>query len=125
MTYAIARACANGTLRNCPCDKELHGRALPDFPKWKWGGCSADLRQPMRLNRKLMDAGNSRRATESLRTRDHIDRHNHMAGRLVRSTDLPPSDPCCHSFDLNPLAVLVETHFFQSIFEDFGIALFC
>ncbi|OQR75462.1 WNT3 precursor-like [Tropilaelaps mercedesae] len=83
MTHALVRGCAEGTLRNCRCDRELHGRALPDFPKWKWGGCSADLRQPMRLNRKFMEAAKGNRVANAIEAKDYINSHNHMAGRLA------------------------------------------
>lgn len=83
MTHALVRGCADGSLRNCRCDRELHGRALPDFPMWKWGGCSADLRHPIRLNRRFMETGSGSKVIGKVRAQDHIDRHNNMAGRLV------------------------------------------
>ncbi|XP_022652626.1 protein Wnt-7b-like [Varroa destructor] len=83
MTHALVRGCADGSLRNCRCDRELHGRALPDFPMWKWGGCSADLRHPIRLNRRFMETGSGSKVIGKVRAQDHIDRHNNMAGRLA------------------------------------------
>lgn len=83
MTHNIVRGCADGSLRDCRCDRQLVDRSVPEIPSWKWSGCSADLQQPIRLNRKFMDGVRSERIKKNSHLKDYIDRHNHMAGRLV------------------------------------------
>lgn len=49
--YSIARACANGTLRNCYCSIEDYSKERPD---WKWGGCGDNIKAAQHITRKFM-----------------------------------------------------------------------
>lgn len=110
VTYAITRACTNGDLVQCSCDKGGRGRnqgallaPIPGAPSpspptaaegggrtlppgdWQWGGCGDNIRYGYRKSRDFMDARYKKRSD----IKTLIKLHNNNAGRLVRLVDIP------------------------------------
>lgn len=44
---SIAEACSSGKLSNCSCDKSRRGEGRISNVRWKWGGCSNNIRYGM------------------------------------------------------------------------------
>ena len=75
VTHAIARACADGQLKSCTCDKRYRGVSKDG---WQWGGCSDNIRYANQFSTRFVDAterGNDFRALVNI--------HNNEAGRTV------------------------------------------
>ena len=75
VTYMIAKACSQGDLSNCGCDKETKDSVTD----WKWGGCSDNLNYGLRFSRAFLDA--RERQTEDSQALMNL--HNNRAGRKV------------------------------------------
>ncbi|XP_054721996.1 protein Wnt-7a-like [Uloborus diversus] len=75
VTHSLTRACGRGELRGCGCDTRREG-LLDATGGWKWGGCSADVRQGAGLARQFLDAREMEGDARSL-----MNLHNNRAGR--------------------------------------------
>ncbi|XP_076822550.1 protein Wnt-3a-like isoform X2 [Clavelina lepadiformis] len=74
VAHAVARACAEGSLTSCGCDK----RSRVEKGNWRWRGCNEDVEFGIQVSREFADArdqGNDGRAI--------MNRHNNKAGRMV------------------------------------------
>lgn len=90
VTYAITKACANGSLVDCSCDKaakrykkngkknKLKGMNLPQG-EWHWGGCSDNINYGLRKSKDFMDTRYRRKSD----MKTLVKLHNYNAGRLA------------------------------------------
>ncbi|XP_050293050.1 protein Wnt-1-like [Anthonomus grandis grandis] len=79
MAYAVTRACTKGELAEyCSCDNKIRQRKTV---KWKWGGCSDDIRYGEKFSREFLDVQEDQNTALGL-----MNLHNNEAGRrAVRS----------------------------------------
>ncbi|XP_066249159.1 protein Wnt-4-like isoform X1 [Euwallacea similis] len=79
VAYAITRACTKGELAEyCSCDNKIRMRKTT---KWKWGGCSDDIRFGEKFSREFLDVREDAGTALGL-----MNIHNNEAGRrAVRS----------------------------------------
>nr|ALL53299.1 Wnt10 ligand [Thamnocephalus platyurus] len=77
VTHAISRACSQGDLVSCGCDRPNSGFAGQD---WKWGGCSHNVEYGVKFSRSFLDVKEKAKDMQS-----QINLHNNQAGRLVVS----------------------------------------
>lgn len=75
VTFAVTRACAEGSATICGCDTRHKG---PPGEGWKWGGCSEDVEFGSMVSREFADARENRPDARSA-----MNRHNNEAGRMV------------------------------------------
>lgn len=75
MSHAIARACSEGKLSSCGCDKRYRGVSNAG---WQWGGCSDNIHFADQFSRKFVDAGEKGRDFRTV-----VNLHNNEAGRTV------------------------------------------
>ncbi|XP_034247116.1 protein Wnt-4-like isoform X1 [Thrips palmi] len=74
VAYAVTRACSRGELNECSCDPRARVRKTKK--KWKWGGCSEDIRFGEKFSKEFVDAREHGDAPEGL-----MNLHNNEAGR--------------------------------------------
>ncbi|XP_018496621.1 protein Wnt-2b-A [Galendromus occidentalis] len=79
MTTALARACARGSLSDCPCEHSWPGNRPSGVENHKWEGCSLDVRAPMKFVRKFLDTD----LQKSQHPSSQMTLHNYNAGRLA------------------------------------------
>ncbi|KAL1501652.1 hypothetical protein ABEB36_006946 [Hypothenemus hampei] len=79
VAYAITRACTKGDLSEwCSCDNKIRQKKTT---KWKWGGCSDDIRYGEKFSKEFLDAMEDPNTALGL-----MNLHNNEAGRrAVRS----------------------------------------
>lgn len=85
VAYAVARACAEGSIESCTCDYSHYGRR-PEIPEgedngaiqWEWGGCSDNIGYGLKFSREFVDTGERGRTL-----REKMNLHNNEAGRMV------------------------------------------
>ncbi|XP_019879422.1 protein Wnt-1 [Aethina tumida] len=78
VAYAVTRACAKGELSDCSCEAN---KRLRKTHKWKWGGCSEDIRYGEDFSKKFFDVIEDNNTSVGL-----MNLHNNEAGRRgVRS----------------------------------------
>lgn len=79
VAYAVTRACSKGELAEwCGCDNKIRQRKTT---KWKWGGCSDDIRYGERFSKEFLDVKEDANKDIGL-----MNLHNNEAGRrAVRS----------------------------------------
>ena len=75
VSHAIARACSEGKLSSCGCDKRYRGVSNAG---WQWGGCSDNIHFADQFSRKFVDAGEKGRDFRTV-----VNLHNNEAGRTV------------------------------------------
>lgn len=84
VTHSIARACSEGTIETCYCEKHYRRRQVyhngnPDaVANFEWGGCSDNLKYGLDLGREFVDTGERGKTI-----REKINLHNNEAGRWV------------------------------------------
>lgn len=86
VTYAVARACAEGSIESCTCDYSHHtsrpqtqgNAAVAGVRDWEWGGCSDNIGFGIKFSREFVDTGERGRTL-----REKMNLHNNEAGRMV------------------------------------------
>jgi wingless-type MMTV integration site family, member 1 len=86
VAFAVARACAEGSIESCTCDYShqarapaVHSSALAAGVRdWEWGGCSDNIGFGYRFSREFVDAGE-----RAQNMRQKMNLHNNEAGRQV------------------------------------------
>lgn len=87
VTHAVARACAEGTIKSCTCDYSHKSRGAPRATNgggaigvhdWEWGGCSDNIDFGFKFSREFVDTGERGRSS-----REKMNLHNNEAGRTV------------------------------------------
>lgn len=76
VAFAVTRACSKSELAGCSCDNRIRQKKSQ---KWKWGGCSEDIKHGERLSREFLDAKEDANTATGL-----MNLHNNEAGRRVR-----------------------------------------
>ncbi|XP_054711487.1 protein Wnt-7a-like [Uloborus diversus] len=85
VTFVMTQSCSRGNVSDCGCERsQPQGGA-----GWKWGGCSVDVRQGIRLSRKFVDAREVERDARSL-----MNLHNNQAGRKAVKHNLKTECKC-------------------------------
>lgn len=80
MTYTVAQACSDGTLKDCACDATLTAGSSKDSSgKFDWTGCSDNIDFGVKIARQFIDAKES----SSRDARGLMNLHNNSAGRRV------------------------------------------
>uniref|UniRef100_A0A914XGT7 Protein Wnt n=1 Tax=Plectus sambesii TaxID=2011161 RepID=A0A914XGT7_9BILA len=80
VAYSITRACAQGHLPSCGCDRKVHiKRRQNRQANWEWGGCSEDLAYGERLSKDFVDS--NEHAHDGEPARKLMNMHNNEAGR--------------------------------------------
>ncbi|GFX10614.1 protein Wnt-5a [Trichonephila clavipes] len=74
VAYSVTRACSKGELGECRCDELVRKR--DNGGRWKWGGCSDDIKFGARFSKDFVDSGEDQRTPEGL-----MNIHNNEAGR--------------------------------------------
>ncbi|KAG8188969.1 hypothetical protein JTE90_010061 [Oedothorax gibbosus] len=74
VAYSVTRACSKGELAECRCDEQVRKR--DNGGRWKWGGCSDDIKFGARFSKDFVDSGENQQAPEGL-----MNVHNNEAGR--------------------------------------------
>ncbi|KAJ8933183.1 hypothetical protein NQ314_014166 [Rhamnusium bicolor] len=79
VAYAVTRACSKGELSEyCSCDNKIKRKKSQ---KWKWGGCSDDIKYGEHFSRQFLDVREDQNTAVGL-----MNLHNNEAGRRgVRS----------------------------------------
>ncbi|KAK3736159.1 hypothetical protein QZH41_015555, partial [Actinostola sp. cb2023] len=75
VSHSIARACSEGKLAACSCDRRYRGVSKEG---WQWGGCSDNIHFADNFSRKFVDAREKGRDF-----RAQINMHNNEAGRAA------------------------------------------
>lgn len=86
VTYAVARACSEGSIETCNCDYGHHknrprisrNSAVSGVRDWEWGGCSDNIGFGFKFSREFVDTGERGR-----NLREKMNLHNNEAGRMV------------------------------------------
>ncbi|KAJ8979421.1 hypothetical protein NQ317_002201, partial [Molorchus minor] len=79
VAYAVTRACSKGDLSEyCSCDNKIKRKKSQ---KWKWGGCSDDIKYGENFSRQFLDVREDPNTAVGL-----MNLHNNEAGR--RHADL-------------------------------------
>lgn len=80
VAIAVAKACSFGRLLNCGCDPHSYKvkNKRTSSTKFKWGGCSHNLRYGMKFSRMFLD---SREKATDIHSK--INLHNNQVGRMV------------------------------------------
>lgn len=79
VVYAITRACSQGELKNCSCDRKKRGQSSDDRGSFDWGGCSDDIKFGIKFAKDFVDA-------QELMMKDAramMNLHNNRCGRMV------------------------------------------
>lgn len=76
VAFAVTRACSKGELSDCSCDNKIRQKKSQ---KWKWGGCSEDIKYGERFSKDFLDAKEDANTASGL-----MNLHNNEAGRRVR-----------------------------------------
>jgi hypothetical protein len=82
VVISVARACSQGTLRNCGCDThkyKMRGTRAQNSA-WKWVGCSHNLRYGIKFSKMFLDARENGDDIHS-----EINLHNNNVGRMVNN----------------------------------------
>ncbi|KAK9884152.1 hypothetical protein WA026_005104 [Henosepilachna vigintioctopunctata] len=78
VAFTVTRACSKGELPQCSCDNRIRQKKSN---KWKWGGCSEDIKYGERFSREFLDVREDPNTAMGL-----MNLHNNEAGRrAVRS----------------------------------------
>ncbi|KRX67248.1 Protein Wnt-4 [Trichinella sp. T9] len=80
VSYSITRACSQGDLPSCSCDKNVHRRNFKNKGQWEWGGCSEDVAYGERLSKDFVDSNELARAWSDPAPK-LMNLHNNEAGR--------------------------------------------
>ncbi|KRY68164.1 Protein Wnt-4 [Trichinella pseudospiralis] len=83
VSYSITRACSQGDLPSCSCDKNVHRRNFKNKRfqgQWEWGGCSEDVAYGERLSKDFVDSNELARAWSDPAPK-LMNLHNNEAGR--------------------------------------------
>ncbi|CDW53527.1 protein Wnt 4 [Trichuris trichiura] len=83
VAYSITRACSQGDLPSCSCDKEVHRRNFKNkrfHGDWEWGGCSEDVNFGERLSKDFVDSNELARSWTDPAPK-LMNLHNNEAGR--------------------------------------------
>ncbi|XP_072378892.1 protein Wnt-10a [Diabrotica undecimpunctata] len=86
VAISIARGCSSGVLMNCGCDSKIYKIRKPREmvkSKWKWGGCSHNLRYGLKFSKMFLD---SREKAEDMQSK--INLHNNQVGRIAVSNNM-------------------------------------
>uniref|UniRef100_UPI00358F7498 protein Wnt-7b-like n=1 Tax=Myxine glutinosa TaxID=7769 RepID=UPI00358F7498 len=89
VAHTITVSCSRGNLSECSCDRRKQGyvgsstglgggHLMEDEDRWRWGGCSADLRYGLDFSRHFVDAREIRQSARTL-----MNLHNNAVGRKV------------------------------------------
>ncbi|XP_075881337.1 protein Wnt-2b-A-like isoform X3 [Nelusetta ayraudi] len=79
VVYAITRACSQGELKNCSCDRKKRGQSSDDRGSFDWGGCSDDIKFGIKFAKDFIDA-------QELMMKDAramMNLHNNRCGRMA------------------------------------------
>lgn len=77
VAYAVTKACTKGELADCSCDNRIRLKK-PNIEKWKWGGCSDDIRYGNKFSKEFLDVSEDPNTALGL-----MNLHNNEAGRRV------------------------------------------
>uniref|UniRef100_A0A5S6QEQ8 Protein Wnt n=1 Tax=Trichuris muris TaxID=70415 RepID=A0A5S6QEQ8_TRIMR len=83
VAYSITRACSQGDLPSCSCDKDVHRRNFKNkrfHGDWEWGGCSEDVNFGERLTKDFVDSNELARSWNDPAPK-LMNLHNNEAGR--------------------------------------------
>ncbi|KFD56589.1 hypothetical protein M514_02693 [Trichuris suis] len=83
VAYSITRACSQGDLPSCSCDKDVHRRNFKNkrfHGDWEWGGCSEDVNFGERLSKDFVDSNELARSWADPAPK-LMNLHNNEAGR--------------------------------------------
>ncbi|CAH1389428.1 unnamed protein product [Nezara viridula] len=98
VTHAVARACAEGTIKSCTCDYSHKSRGAPRATNgggalgvrdWEWGGCSDNIGFGFKFSREFVDTGERGRSL-----REKMNLHNNEAGRTHVATEMRQECKC-------------------------------
>ncbi|GBP33654.1 Protein Wnt-7b [Eumeta japonica] len=78
VAQSIARACAQGRLLSCGCDRLGYRTIRRSTEPWAWGGCSHNLNYGIEYTRRFLD---TRESSGDLQSRVNL--HNNAAGISV------------------------------------------
>uniref|UniRef100_UPI00358F8D93 protein Wnt-7b-like n=1 Tax=Myxine glutinosa TaxID=7769 RepID=UPI00358F8D93 len=78
VAHSLTASCSRGNLSDCGCDQGKHGSYSSRTGRWRWGGCSADVKYGLEFSRLFVDA---REIKENARTLVNL--HNNEVGRKV------------------------------------------
>ncbi|XP_008195370.1 protein Wnt-1 [Tribolium castaneum] len=73
VAFAVTRACSKGDLTDCSCDTRMRQKKSH---KWKWGGCSEDIKYGEKFSRDFLDSKEDDKTADGL-----MNLHNNEAGR--------------------------------------------
>ncbi|CAG0881464.1 unnamed protein product [Cyprideis torosa] len=85
VAHAVTRACSNGLLAECGCDK-----SVPDFmpgagPEFQWSGCSDNIGYAIVLSRRFVDAKEQRQVRNWFSFRLSAPRKDRLSFKLFAS----------------------------------------
>lgn len=76
VAFTVTRACSKGELSEyCSCDNKIKRKKSQ---KWKWGGCSDDIKYGENFSRQFLDVREDPNTAVGL-----MNLHNNEAGRRV------------------------------------------
>ncbi|CAH0551211.1 unnamed protein product [Brassicogethes aeneus] len=78
VAFAVTKACSKGELSDCSCETN---KRLRKNQKWKWGGCSEDIRYGQDFSKKFLDIREDGNTAVGL-----MNLHNIEAGRRAVRT---------------------------------------
>ncbi|CAH1368792.1 unnamed protein product [Tenebrio molitor] len=91
VVISVARACSQGTLRNCGCDThkyKMRGTRAQNSA-WKWVGCSHNLRYGIKFSKMFLDARENGDDIHS-----EINLHNNNVGRMAVAANMQVKCKC-------------------------------
>lgn len=81
VAYSITRACSKGEMAECGCDENIRTRDTQG--RWKWGGCSEDIKFGAKFSKDFVDSGENIKKSDGL-----MNIHNNEAGRRTLRTSM-------------------------------------
>ncbi|XP_063918129.1 protein Wnt-10a-like isoform X2 [Zophobas morio] len=91
VVLSVAKACSQGSLKNCSCDTHKYKMKVAEDlnSAWKMGGCSHNLHYGIRFSKKFLDSRESGADIHS-----EINLHNNHVGRMVVAENMQKKCKC-------------------------------
>ncbi|XP_049301415.1 protein wingless [Anopheles funestus] len=97
VTHSVARACSEGSIDSCTCDRSHQHRepqmnnmgAVAGVGNWEWGGCSDNIGFGFKFSRDFVDTGERGRTL-----REKMNLHNNEAGRAHVQAEMRQECKC-------------------------------